>query len=172
MTDTKAFEESITNSAKHWKTVGVKVKASELGTFNQQLQRFGWETLGDLVKDLVAGKIERLNAEKEIEIMKTQAQTGGLLTRQLGDYSEFYKKIDHEDLKQWLKNYYHEHTAICYYNYFLRYSDIFFGPNPAGELFKLAPHKRSWIIQAMRRLRLLFFQIRHQGCTAAYLENN
>ena len=43
--------------ASKWKTIGVKVKESELGIFNKQLQRFGWQTLGDLVKDLIAGKI-------------------------------------------------------------------------------------------------------------------
>jgi hypothetical protein len=76
--------------------------------------------------------------------MKIQAQAGGLLTLQLGgDYSEFYKKIDHEDFKQWLKNNYQERTARSYCNYFLRYSDIFFEPHPANELFKLVPHKRS-----------------------------
>jgi hypothetical protein len=38
--------------------------------------------------------------------MKIQAQAGGLLTTQLGDYSKFYKKIDYEDFKQWLNNNY------------------------------------------------------------------
>jgi hypothetical protein len=60
----------------------------------------------------MAGKIERMSPDKEIEIMKIQAQAGGLLTSQMGgDYSEFYKKIDHEDFKQWLKNNYQERTA-------------------------------------------------------------
>jgi hypothetical protein len=108
-------------------------------------------TLGDLVKALMAGKIERMCPDKEFEIMKIQAQASGPLTSQLsGDYSEFYKKIDHEDFRQWLNNNYQERTARSYCNYFLRYSDVFFGLNPANELFKLAPHKRSWIIQSMR----------------------
>lgn len=151
------LQESDANSGSKWKTVGVKVKESELGMFNKQLQRFGWQTLGDLVKDLIAGKIERMSADKEIEIMKTQTQASGMLTAQLGDYSEFYKKIDYEDLRQWLKNNYHERTARSYCNYLLRYSDVFFGPNPATELFRLAPHKRSWIIQALRRFGDYYF---------------
>jgi hypothetical protein len=156
-TDVQIFQQSDATSGSKWKTIGVKVKESELGVFNKQLQRFGWQTLGDLVKDLMAGKIERMSPDKEIEIMKIQAQAGGLLTSQLSDYSEFYKKIDHEDFKQWLKNNYHERTARSYCNYFLLYSDIFFGTNPANELFKLAPHKRSWIIQSMRRFGDYFF---------------
>ena len=49
-----------------------------------------------------------MSPDKEIEIMKIQAQASGLLTSQLGDYSEFYKKIDHEDFRQWLNNNYQE----------------------------------------------------------------
>lgn len=143
LTDVQAFQQLHASSGSKWKTIGVKVKGSELGIFNKQLQRFGWQTLGDLVKDLIAGKIERMSPDKEIEIMKIQAQSSGLLTSQLGDYSEFYKKIDEEDFKQWLNNNYQERTARSYCNYFLRYSDIFFGPNLANELFQLAPHKRS-----------------------------
>jgi intergrase/recombinase len=153
----QAFQKSDSPSGSRWKTIGVKVKASELSIFNKQLQRFGWQTLGDLVKDLIAGKIERMSPDKEIEIMKTLAQAGGLLTSHLGDYSEFYKKMDHEDFKQWLNNNYQERTARSYCNYFLRYSDIFFGTNPGNELFKLAPHKRSWILQAMRRFGDYYF---------------
>jgi len=90
--DVQTFEQLDDNSGSKWKTIGAKVKESELGIFNKQLQRFGWQTLGDLVKDLMAGKIESMSPDKEIEIMKIQAQSGGLLTSQLGDYSEFYKK--------------------------------------------------------------------------------
>ena len=157
MTNVQAVQQSEVTSCRKWKTIGVKVKESELGIFNKQLQRFGWQTLGDLVKDLIVGKIERISPDKEIEIMKIQAQASGLLTSQLGDYSDFYKKIDQEDFKQWLKNNYQERTARSYCNYFLRYSDIFFASNPANELFKLAPHKRSWIIQSMRRFGDYYF---------------
>ncbi len=157
MTDVQAVQQSDAGSGNKWKTIGVKVKEFELGIFNKQLQRFGWQTLGDLVKDLMAGKIERMSPDKQIEIMKIQAQAGGLLTSQLGDYSEFYKNIDHEDFEKWLKNNYQERTARSYCNYFLRYCDIFFAPDPANELFKLAPHKRSWIIQSMRRFGDYYF---------------
>jgi len=36
---------------------------------------------------------------------------------QLGDYSEFYKKKDHEDLKQWLKNNYTSQLDLGSSNY-------------------------------------------------------
>ena len=88
-TDAQTFQQPDAIIGTRWKTIGVKVKESELGIFNKQLQRFGWQTLGDLVKDLMGGKIERMSPDKEIEIMKIQAQASGLLTSQLGDYSEF-----------------------------------------------------------------------------------
>jgi hypothetical protein len=46
-----------------WKTIGVKVRFSELPNLNRQLDRLGYTTLGDLVKDLIAGKITRLTDE-------------------------------------------------------------------------------------------------------------
>jgi hypothetical protein len=38
---------------------------------NRQLDRFGYETLGDLVKDLMAGKITRMADDKQIDAMKS-----------------------------------------------------------------------------------------------------
>jgi nucleoside 2-deoxyribosyltransferase len=40
-----------------WKTIGVKVRIDELAVLNRQLNRLNYNTLGDLVKDLIAGKI-------------------------------------------------------------------------------------------------------------------
>jgi hypothetical protein len=37
-------------------------------------------------------------------------------------------------------------------NYFDKYATIFFSTNPDVLLLKLAPHKRSWILQAIKRL--------------------
>ena len=38
-----------------WKTVGVKIRNEELPLLNRQLDRLSYVTLGDLVKDLMAG---------------------------------------------------------------------------------------------------------------------
>ncbi len=75
-TDANTIQQRDATSGSKWKTIGVKVKESELGIFNKQLQRFGWQTLGDLVKDLMLGKIERMSPDKQLEIMKIQAQSG------------------------------------------------------------------------------------------------
>ena len=46
---------------------------------------------------------------------------------------------------------YHERTARCYLGYLDRHMGIFFGFSPDAELFKLIPHKRSWIPQSVKR---------------------
>jgi hypothetical protein len=40
-----------------WKTIGVKVRNEESHLLNRQLDRLNYITVGDLVKDLIAGKI-------------------------------------------------------------------------------------------------------------------
>jgi hypothetical protein len=58
-----------------WKTIGVKVRHTELMLLNKQLDRLNYTTLGELVKDLMSGKISRLTDDQQIEIMKTNLQT-------------------------------------------------------------------------------------------------
>jgi hypothetical protein len=124
---------------------------------NRQLDRLGYETLGDLVKDLMTGKITRLTDDKQIDAMKTNLQATGQNTVQSGNYYDFYKNIDINDLlKEYNKRYY-SRTAVSLVNYFKRYADIFFGSDPDTELFKLKPHKRAWILQAMKRFGDYYF---------------
>jgi hypothetical protein len=47
---------------------------------NKQLDRLNYTTLGELVKDLMSGKITRLTDDQQIEIMKTNLQTNGQIT--------------------------------------------------------------------------------------------
>jgi hypothetical protein len=63
----------------------------------------------------------------------------------------FYKNIDLDDMLNHLLNIrkFQNHNARRSVNYFRRFRDIFFGLDPA-EILKLKPHKRSWILQAMR----------------------
>jgi hypothetical protein len=141
-----------------WKTVGVKVKNEELLMLNRQLDRLSYITLGDLVKDLMAGKITRVTDDQQIDIMKTNLQTSGQMTGLLGKPYDFYKQIDVNEFYSYLKQKYHERTARCYLSYFERYASIFFSLNPDAELFKLKPHKRSWILQGIKRFGDFYFR--------------
>ena len=133
-----------------WVSVTARIRRNEQDLFNLQLKRLQCITLNELAKEVIAGKLKRISEDEEIEIMKVQSQGSGLLTSQSG-YYDFYKKIDTNDFLKWLKDNYHIHTANCYYSYYLKYVDIFFGPRPGEELFKLMPHKRSWILQSVKR---------------------
>jgi hypothetical protein len=141
-----------------WKTIGVKVRHTELMLLNKQLDRLNYTTLGELVKDLMSGKITRLTDDQQIEIMKTNLQTSGQITGLSGKPYDFYKQVDITDLQKYLEERYHEHTASCYLSYFEKYASIFFGPNPDAELFKLTAPKRSWILQAIKRFGDFYFK--------------
>jgi len=140
-----------------WKNIAIKIKENDLILFNRQLDKLGFETLGDLVKELLAGKITRLTEDKQIEIMKINSQGSGQYTLQRETNYDFYKKIDIDELLKEYERRYHPKTAKCLVSYFRRYGDIFFGINPDLLLFRLKPHKRSWILQAMKRIGDYYF---------------
>jgi hypothetical protein len=48
-----------------WKNVAIKVKENDLIALNRQLGRLDYETLGELVKDLICGKITRMTEENK-----------------------------------------------------------------------------------------------------------
>jgi hypothetical protein len=145
--------------SKEWKTIGVKVRIIELPVLNRQLSRLNYDTLGDLVKDLITGKLAHFTEDQQIDIMKTNLQASGQMTGLSGKPYEFYKQIGIMDLHNYLKGKYREHTGNCYRNYFEKYAHLFFGPNPAEELFKFKPHKRSWILQSIKRFGDYYFRI-------------
>ena len=141
-----------------WKTIGIRVRNVELPLLNRQLDRLNYDTLGDLVKDLIAGKLAHVTEDQQIEIMNTNLQTTGQITGLSGKPYDFYKQIDIDDLHKYLIEKYHEHTGNCYRSYFEKYASLFFGPNPDVELFKFKPHKRSWILQAIKRFGDYYFR--------------
>src|SRR6476620_8061320 len=77
-----------------WKTIGIRVRNEELPLLNKQLDRLNYVIMGDLVKDLIAGKITRLTDDQQIDIMKTNLQSNGQLTGLSGKPYDFYKQID------------------------------------------------------------------------------
>jgi hypothetical protein len=63
-----------------WRTIDVRIRDTEVFLLNRQLDRLNYTTLGDLVKDLIAGKITRLTDDQQIDIMKTNLQANGQIT--------------------------------------------------------------------------------------------
>lgn len=154
-----------------WKTIGVRVRSSDLINLNRQLDRLNYSTLGDLTKDLINGKITKITDEKQIEIMNNNLQSNGQVTGLSGKPYDFYKDIDLNEFLQFMLGKYHERTAKCYLSYFDKYAGTFFGFNPDIELFKLKPHKRSWILQSVKRFGDFYFR-KYNNREVIYLIRN
>jgi hypothetical protein len=103
-------ENRIQSQKSEWKTVGAKVRKEELPVLNKQLDRLNYITLGDLVKDLMNGKITRLTDDQQIDIMKTNLQTNGQITGLSAKPYDFYKHVDINDLRRYLEEKYHKRS--------------------------------------------------------------
>ena len=124
------------------------------------------------MKDLIVGKLTRLTDDRQIDALNTNLQVTGQITSfNQESRTDFYKQIDFIEFKAYLKDRYHEHTANCYLTYFERYSDIFFGNDPDVELFRLNPHKRSWILQSIKRFGDYYFR-KYNNREVIYLIRN
>ena len=121
-------KEVIVQKHKEWISVGASIRKNEIDLFNKQLDNLRCETLKDLCSLLIAGKLRLVTDDEQVQIMKAQTQSTGLLTSQIGDKFNFWKQIDDEDFHKWLLGKYHPHTANCLHSYYIRYVDIFFSP--------------------------------------------
>ena len=144
--------ETVILKKNEWKTIGVRIKFNDLPLFNRRLSLYGFETLGALVADFITGKFPVITEDRQIQSLDSNMQNNGMQTTVNGKFEPtFYKNIDLDDMLNYLLNIrkFQNHNARSLVNYFRRFRDIFFGPDPA-EILKLKPHKRSWILQAMR----------------------
>jgi hypothetical protein len=112
---TKKFDDNTNNIKKNteWRTIGVRIRNSELSILNRQLDRLNYSTLGELVKDLVNGKITRVTEDQQIDIMNKNMQGNGQITNLSGKPFDFYKQINLEEFLQYMLGKYQERTAQC-----------------------------------------------------------
>jgi intergrase/recombinase len=144
--------ETVILKKNEWKTIGVRIKFNDLPLFNRRLSLYGFETLGALVADFLTGKFPVITEDRQIQSLDSNMQSNGMQTTVNGQFEPtFYKNIDLDDMLNYLLNIrkFQNHNARSLVNYFRRFRDIFFGSDPA-EILKLKPHKRSWILQAIR----------------------
>jgi hypothetical protein len=132
--------------------LGVRIKSKNLPQFNRRFSLYGFETLGALVADFLAGRFPVITEDRQIQSLDSNLQSNGMQTTVNGQFEPtFYKNIDLDDMLNYLLNIrkFQNHNSRSLVTYFRRFRDIFFGPNPS-EILKLTPHKRSWILQAIR----------------------
>ena len=135
-----------------FKTIGTKVKIIELPILNQRLKIYGYETIGGLIHDFIHEKFPPIHDDEQLKVLKTNLHGSGQVTALSGIYPSFLNSIDYEDMFRYYVNNLKLHikSAKDLVSYFRRYSDIFFGNHP-DEILKYTPHKRSWILQSVKK---------------------
>lgn len=71
-------------------------------SYNLQLKRLQCITINELAKNVITAKLKRILENEQIEIMKAQTQSSGLLTNQSG-YYDFCKKSRYKRFSQMVK---------------------------------------------------------------------
>src|SRR2546423_9526931 len=145
-TQLEHYDGGTVNSVAEYKTIGTKVKNSEIPILNQRLKIYGYQTIGELIHDFIKSKFPPIHDDEELKSLKANLQQNGQLTSLSGSYPSFLNNIDYEEMLRFFINNLklHNKSAIDLISYFRRYYDIFFGNHP-DEILKYAPHKRSWI---------------------------
>lgn len=138
---------------RNWKCFTIKIKQEELPVLNQRLKLYGYETMTELTKDFILGKFPFITEDRQIQALDSNLQANGLKTAVINGPFEpsFYKDADLDEMLKYLLSIrkLHEHNARSLVSYFKRFRDSFFGRDPT-EISKLTPHKRMWVMQAMR----------------------
>ena len=137
------------NAANQWKTINAKVREQDLPILNSRLKVYGYQTIGEIVKDFVAGKFPQVTDDKQIDMINKQAT--GQLTLVEGRFDPtFYKNINYEDMKRYFIQLrkYSPSYARQLVSYFRLYADEFFCT--PEKLHELTPRKRAWVLGAMR----------------------
>lgn len=164
VTETKEKQEAW----RKFKCFTIKIRQDDLSTLNQRLKLYGYETMTQLTKDFIVGKFPVITEDRQIQSLNANLQSNGLQTA-LPKHSfdpSFYKDTDLDDMLKYLLaiRKLHEHNARSLVSYFKRFNDTFFGRDPT-EISKLTPHKRMWVMQAMRNFgNYYFYKTNNQEC--------
>lgn len=106
------------------------IKTDELDILNSRLKAYGFDSMGEMVRAFVQGKFP-----PTLELSKANV----------------VDKVDREKLLSYylVNRKYSEKYARDLVSYFKRYKSIFFSDN-VEQILTLAPHKRGWVLEAMR----------------------
>jgi intergrase/recombinase len=146
-------KEQVATAWKNWKCFTIKIKPEELPVLNQRLKIYGFNTTTELIKDFIAGKFPVITEDRQIQAHGANLQSNGLKTAILTGPRDptFYLEVDLIKMTEYLTSIrrLQPHYANSLTSYFRRYRDVFFGPDPS-QILELTPHRRMWILQAVR----------------------
>ena len=87
------LETKVKKEKTDWININVKVKSSELSILNQRLKLLGFETLGQLTKELVNGTFPHVTEEKQIDSLYKNDDKSGQKSLLEGGYNrDFYER--------------------------------------------------------------------------------
>ena len=133
------------------KSVGVRLKESDLAALNQRFRLDGFTNLSDLVRTYLNGELLRSTTTDHIERLLLQLKDKDITDPLTGDITPtFYKNIDIEEFRRYLKSKYkYSRYGNDLVKYYQRFASFFF---TKPEIVRAESGKnRSWICDAMRR---------------------
>jgi intergrase/recombinase len=134
------------------RTLSVRLKQDELAALNQRLKLDGLDTFSDLVRSYLDGKISKSNkSDHHLERLLIRLKQKNITDPLTGEVTPtFYKSVDIEDFRQYLKGKYkYSRHGDTLANYYQRFAEFFF---TKPEIVRAeSGRNRSWICDTMRR---------------------
>ena len=135
------------------KSLGLRLNQEDLAALNQLLGIDGFRSVSDLVHSYINGQLSKSgnngNTEQVDRLLK-RLKERNITDPLTGEVTPtFYKHIDVEDFKHYLRSKYHSRYYRDLARYYVRFAEFFF---TKPEIIKLERARiRAWICDAMRR---------------------
>ncbi len=151
-----------------WININVKVRSSDLPILNQRLKLLGFDTLGQLTKELVNGTFPHITEDKQIDNLYKNDDKSCQKSLLEGGYNrDFYERANTQDMYDYYLNIrkFHKNTCRDLISYFKRFRDIFFSIEQVDQIRALTPRVRSKVMDAMRKFGAYYlFRYNNEQC--------
>jgi len=133
------------------KSLGVRLKESDIAALNQRFRLDGFDNLSDLVRAYLNGELLRSSSTDHVERLLLRLKEKDIADPLTGEITPtFYKNIDIEDFRHYLKTKYkYSRYGNDLVKYYQRFAHFFF---TKPDIIRVeSGRNRSWICDAMRR---------------------
>jgi intergrase/recombinase len=148
--------------------MNVKVRREDVPILNQRLKLLGFETLGQLTKNIINGTFPHVTEDIQIANLSDNADRSGLKSiLEAGYSSDFYMKANTQDMYDYYLNVrrFHKNTCRDLVSYFKRFRDVFFTQR-VDEIRSCTPRVRSKIMDCMRKFGAYYlYKYNNEECT-------